>query len=520
MSKFFSRPVSRRQLLGSAVALATGASVLQNVPLAQARPRQSIEVLTTDVLQDAPAFGRGRHLGTSVRNGSLTDTGVFESEVLTSPFAFTHVGLHWLGNSQAVKEAKFEMRTSEDGSQWSDWQLLHLEALPEQTPVGETYASLVYAPRHTHAQYRAVLSGGASVNRVTATFLNSQDGPTIEALTTASLVNPGGITYTRGDWGCDESLRFDRRGREIWPRMYVPVKKLVIHHTATRNTYTLAEAAGEVRAIYTYHAKTLGWGDIGYNVLIDQFGKSFEGRYSQESAAGREIFGPDVVAGHALAYNYGSCGAALIGNFESTYAISGNYGIAPTKLTTDELTRVLAYRATERNIDPLSNSNYLLSDGTWKNSLANVCVHSDCNSTLCPGDYVEGLLGTLQSAIKSQLGTSGPAPLLTPGQLDGGVSNPSQSSRTLSYSWSGPVEYCLEGWSKTSTSEAVTYLRGYTVDKRPDWQPTNASGLSFSDLADGHYTMHVRTSASSYETNQTVLIKGVTSGGGGKPRGR
>ena len=39
--------------------------------------------------------------------------------------------------------------------------------------------------------------------------------------------------------------------------MFVPAKKLVIHHTATRNDYASAgEAAAEVRAIYKYHAVT------------------------------------------------------------------------------------------------------------------------------------------------------------------------------------------------------------------------------------------------------------------------
>ena len=33
--------------------------------------------------------------------------------------------------------------------------------------------------------------------------------------------------------------------------MFVPAKKLIVHHTATRNDYaTAGEAAAEVRAIY------------------------------------------------------------------------------------------------------------------------------------------------------------------------------------------------------------------------------------------------------------------------------
>ena len=33
-----------------------------------------------------------------------------------------------------------------------------------------------------------------------------------------------------------------------------------------------------MRGIYTYHARTLGWCDVGYNVLVDKYGQAFEGR--------------------------------------------------------------------------------------------------------------------------------------------------------------------------------------------------------------------------------------------------
>ena len=34
-----------------------------------------------------------------------------------------------------------------------------------------------------------------------------------------------------------------------------------------------------MRSIYAYHTQTRGWGDIGYNVIVDKFGRIFEGRY-------------------------------------------------------------------------------------------------------------------------------------------------------------------------------------------------------------------------------------------------
>src|SRR3954468_15015994 len=102
--------------------------------------------------------------------------------------------------------------------------------------------------------------------------------------------------------------------------MFVPAKGLVVHHTATRNTYAdAAAAAAEVRAIFQYHAVQQAWGDIGYTAIIDKFGYIHEGRHGRggdpgDASSSREILSGGVVAAHALAHNYGTVGVALLGN--------------------------------------------------------------------------------------------------------------------------------------------------------------------------------------------------------------
>ena len=414
------------------------------------------------------------------------------------------------------------MRTSVDGKTWTPWRALHIEAMPDETPAGETYASLVWAPRHGFAQYRASLPAAAGVTRVTPTFLNSLDGPTIEAATTLELAQPAVIDVAREDWQCDERLRFDRRGREIWPRMYVPVKKLVVHHTAGRNSYTAEEARAEVRATYTYHAGTLGWGDIGYSALIDRYGNSYEGRYTREWSGGREVFGEDVVAGHSSKHNYGSCGVACIGEFESTYTVDGDSepDLSPPAPMITRLLDVLEYRARGREIDPQAVSHFLLSDNTWNDSLDNVSGHKDTFATACPGDLIYGLLAQIRSALSARLALPS-APELN------GPDFASQSTGSLSYSWGAgdpdgtAYSYFLEGWYKAPSSENISYLRGFTTDRRPDWTaPATARAFSVSGLTDGHYTLHLRRhtpTGTSYQANKTVLIIGVP-GGKGRPR--
>ena len=99
-----------------------------------------------------------------------------------------------------------------------------------------------------------------------------------------------------------------------WDPEYVPVKKIIVHHTVTSNSDP--DPAATVRSIYYYHAVSLGWGDIGYNFLIDRQGRIYEGRYG----------GNAVVGGHALTWNYGSVGIAALGNYEE--------GILPRRCTT------------------------------------------------------------------------------------------------------------------------------------------------------------------------------------------
>ncbi len=52
-----------------------------------------------------------------------------------------------------------------------------------------------------------------------------------------------------------------------------------MHHSATGNGYAPTDSAAIVRSIYECHTLTHGWGDIGYNALVDKYGQIFEGRF-------------------------------------------------------------------------------------------------------------------------------------------------------------------------------------------------------------------------------------------------
>ena len=46
---------------------------------------------------------------------------------------------------------------------------------------------------------------------------------------------------------------------------------------------------GLLRSIYAYHTQSRGWSDVGYNFLVDRYGRLYEGR-----AGGSRAFVQDI----------------------------------------------------------------------------------------------------------------------------------------------------------------------------------------------------------------------------------
>jgi hypothetical protein len=198
-----------------------------------------------------------------------------------------------------------------------------------------------------------------------------------------------GFIVPRAGWGADETLRFedhDPTKRQLWPPRYQPIEKIILHHTATDNEPPDVVAA--IRSIYYFHAVTRGWGDIGYNFVVDHAGKVYEGRYG----------GPNVIGGHALRYNPGSMGVSLLGNFDLA---------DPPKAMIDAFVRLVKTRAPHVDVTTASDFVDLL-------GLANLCGHGDVLPTACPGEHCLPLL----PAIRGQIAGTGPVELPPPVRIE------------------------------------------------------------------------------------------------------
>src|SRR4029453_9835758 len=95
--------------------------------------------------------------------------------------------------------------------------------------------------------------------------------PARAGVATAATVQPRIIS--RAGWGADERIRRNS------PEYSDTVKAAFVHHTVQSNSYSPSESPPLIRAASLSHVRSRGWNDIGYNFLVDRYGRVFEGRY-------------------------------------------------------------------------------------------------------------------------------------------------------------------------------------------------------------------------------------------------
>ena len=59
---------------------------------------------------------------------------------------------------------------------------------------------------------------------------------------------------------------------------YGDVRLAFVHHTENPNGYSAGEVPAMLRAIWAFHRFTNGWNDIGYNFVVDLYGRIWEAR--------------------------------------------------------------------------------------------------------------------------------------------------------------------------------------------------------------------------------------------------
>ncbi len=342
----------------------------------------------------------------------------FLSDVKVADFPFTGLGMTW--NQKTPEGTNIDMSVRFfDGLTWGNFNDVEMEVFEE-----EAFAIITTNPVESF-QYQVALSSESNmvspeVKNIEFTYINANDDPVVKSMPSYKPSSKRPATQTinvksrnlqniiaRNEWYANEDLRLytdenpepvlvtlasdfyirfanelklkkvienNKKGQLLtWPLQYPEnISKIIIHHTAT--TKDLDDPKKAIRDIYYYHTIAKGWGDIGYNYIIDEDGNIYEGRFG----------GDGVVGAHAGAGNRGSIGIAVLGNFDENQLNSA---------TKTALENLISEKTQMHSIDPKGES-YFRGE-----KLPNVMGHRDVMNTSCPGENLNKLLPSIRNNV-------------------------------------------------------------------------------------------------------------------------
>lgn len=292
--------------------------------------------------------------------------------------------LKW-DSPEAKDGVSVQVRTYGNGK-WSDWIDSDSEDRKDGTPPPN--AVLALNDNISKVQYQVVLDGQNgqlspefNLDSTSVEMIDTTHGPDptkksaykrvlekVGLRKSAQARMDGPRIYSRAEWGSPEP-----DSSPNWTPEYVPLYRGIVHHTVSTSG---SDTAATIRAIWQFHSITNGWGDIGYNYLVDTEGNIFQGRYFDPNDA-RTLKG-DVVGGHALDHNRGTVGVAAIGDFSN---------VTPPDKMLDSIANIIAFRAADYGFNP---------SGIGPNG-PNVIGHREVNSTACPGAKLFERLQTIRN---------------------------------------------------------------------------------------------------------------------------
>ncbi|TCW20650.1 peptidoglycan recognition protein family protein [Dietzia cinnamea] len=335
--------VTRRGFL-TAASVGVGAAVASSVrgPVAGANP------FTTGSL------GVAQDLMQSISTGS----GMIQPN---GPLGF--VGVTFPSPEEIAGRIRFAFP---DGSM-GDW--LPLEAMDSAPDAGSTPAAELVAAPEGAVGYEVDAPAGSEAT----VFDDGRGTPRNYSLGSIGLA--GLPIIPRAAWGAGDVSGFR------WAPTYFPAQSITIHHTAV---VPGPDRAASVRAIYNYHANTLGWGDVGYHLIIDPEGRIYQGRGG--TPVGNPVFQfppvagiapPVVTAGHVGGFNNGNIGISLLGDFT---------GAPPTAAAVGATIDCVRALCSATGINPRAGITYRNPQGGATRPIMAVSGHRDWGGTACPGN--------------------------------------------------------------------------------------------------------------------------------------
>lgn len=322
---------------------------------------------------------------------------------------FSSVGVSWIGDAPLNGIAlQVRVKDAETGA-WSAWEELTVNRnvapnpdAPQQRQGSDPY----WFGTSGGIELAVTIMPGTSVTDLKLTLIDpkqvAQDANPQAAAPSSSagaaLTMPA--VYTRAQWGANES-------QSTWAPRYTPtIKAATLHHSADGNNYTEADVPGLMRSIYYYQTVTLGWGDIAYHVVVDKFGRAWEGR--------KGGLDQPVIGAHAGGFNQYTFGVSMLGNYD---LVDVPYA------TKEKLAQLIAWKFKLFKVDPNATTKLTQVGGAGTTAkftdgetitLPTIFGHRQTGNTVCPGQYGYAILPWLRSRVASIMATLDPPPYYSP----------------------------------------------------------------------------------------------------------
>lgn len=322
--------------------------------------------------------------------GYLCGSSTCVSEEIEATFPFDYFVIEWPEGEEA------SVRFFENGA-WTEWiKTAGENDTPDHSDDARPYQLFM---RNRAVRFQ-VMAGKDTMPEVRATYYTMPRFRNTEYDRVKMALNetPQDLQLAlRSDW-LDSGIQIkDTTREEKWPTEYDDIKKIIIHHTATTirdmnndGSINHDDYREAVRAIYYYHAKSRGWGDIGYQYVIDPDGMIWEGRFGGDGTVGGHAFREKSckkfgVAG--IGFNRGSIGISLLGSYDEA-------DITPQ--AKDALTSLIAQKSWEFGIDPVGSGFFM------DREYPNVIGHRDVDCTNCPGDRLYAYLDAIRTQAQEK----------------------------------------------------------------------------------------------------------------------
>jgi hypothetical protein len=477
----------RTLALGLGLALALVLLPLEPVFAHDVAPKTRSETIhAVENLLDGPRDGSAGSAAPDA--GDAATAGPRRTGAMEAPIPFVGLGVRGVGQAPDLS-----LRTLGLDGAWSDWTEIEVldhhdgpdpetsEARRSATTRGEVdwTTGAIWAGESSHVQL--IVDGDPRDLEVTFTDTAGLSETALErvgrwarSLSTTPPVEAAEraapALQRRKDWGADESWRSGSP-------TYRDVKFAVLHHTASTNDYSCADAAQQVRNIYHWHTHGNGWADIGYNFLVDRCGVIYEGRYGG--------IGKGVRGAHAYGWNAGSFGVAMIGNHND---------VSPSGAALEAAAELMAWKYAVHGLDPRPDARVSHNDARirtmegHRNLRGSYTEWSDDPSFQydCPGQLLYWQTPTLRDKVAEHFGYLGISDA-TPVRGDWNADGRSAAG------WFRNGRWYLRNENSTGPSEeSFRYGRGTDIPVVGDWNGDGRDTVGI--VRDG--TWHLRNSLS------------------------